>query len=81
MTSPRTRTAASSRWRASGTTTLRASHNGIFSNQLGGLVQSSGSLFTACTGSLPCTAPATFTNYVRDNNPGDNFGAQPDSLM
>jgi hypothetical protein len=66
---------------SSGTTTVRASHNGVFRNQVGGLLQSSGSLFTPCTGSLPCTAPGKFTNYVRDNDVGDNFGAQPDSLM
>jgi hypothetical protein len=64
-----------------GTTTLRASRNGVFRNQVGGLLQFSGSLFTPCTGALPCTTPDTFTNYVRDNDPGDNFGAQPDSLM
>ena len=64
-----------------GTTTLRASHNGVFSNQVIGLLQSSGSLFTPCTGPLPCAAPDTFTNYVRDNDSFDTFGAQPDSLM
>jgi hypothetical protein len=66
---------------SAGTTTLRASHNGVFRNQVGGLLRSSGSLFTPCTGALPCTAPDTFTNYVRGNDLGDNFGAQPDSLM
>jgi Right handed beta helix region len=52
-----------------GTTTLRTSRNGVFGNQVGGLLQSSPSLFTAGD------------NYVRDNQPGDNFGAQSDSLM
>jgi len=66
---------------SSGTTTLRASHNGVFRNQVGGLLQSSGSLFTPCTGPLPCIAPETFTNYVRDNDLFENIGAQPDALM
>lgn len=52
-----------------GTTTVRASGNGIFRNAMAGLLQSSGSLFTSGK------------NYVRDNDVGDNFGAQPDSLM
>ena len=52
-----------------GATTVRASGNGIFRNAVAGLLQSSGSLFTSGK------------NYVRDNDLGDNFGAQTDSLM
>ena len=52
--------------RFGGTTTLRASQNAVFRNPVAGLLQSSGSLYTN-------------TNYVRDNDVGDNFGAQPDS--
>lgn len=51
-----------------GTTTVRTSRNAVFHNQVAGLLQSSGSLFTT-------------ENYVRDNDGGDNFGAQPDSLL
>lgn len=54
---------------SSGTTTVRTSHNGVFRNAVGGLLQSTVSLFTAGD------------NYVRDNDLGDNFGAQSDSLM
>lgn len=53
-----------------GTTTLRASRNGVFRNPVAGLLQSSGSsLFTSGR------------NYVRDNAGGDNFGATADSLL
>ena len=51
-----------------GTTTVRTSQNAVFHNPIAGLLQSSGSLFTT-------------KNYVRDNDGGDNFGAQPDSLL
>jgi hypothetical protein len=54
---------------SAGTSTLRANRNGVFRNPVAGLLQSSGSLFT------------TGKNYVRDNDGGDNFGAQADSLL
>ena len=53
-----------------GTTTLRATRNAVFRNALAGL--------TAFPGSLLFT---TGQNYVRDNDGGDNFGAQADSLL
>ena len=51
------------------TTTVRASRNAVFRNAVAGLLLSSGQLFTAGT------------NYVRDNDIGDNFGALPDTLQ
>jgi hypothetical protein len=54
---------------SAGTSTLRAHRNGVFRNPVAGLQQSSGSLFT------------TGRNYVRDNDGGNNFGAQADSLL
>jgi Right handed beta helix region len=51
-----------------GVTTLRSSQNAVFRNAVAGLLQSSGSLYTN-------------KNYVRDNDGGDNFGAQPDSSL
>lgn len=50
------------------TTTLRSSQNAVFRNSVAGLLQSSGSLYTN-------------KNYVRDNDGGNNFGAQPDSTL
>ena len=55
-----------------GTASVRASRNGVFRNPVAGLLQSSGTLSTP--GGATCT-PATYTNYVRDNDGGDNFGA------
>jgi hypothetical protein len=52
-----------------GTTTLRTTQNAVFRNSVAGLLRSSGSLFT------------TGRNYVRDNDGGDDFGAQADSLL
>jgi hypothetical protein len=54
---------------SAGTSIVRTSLNGVFRNQVAGFLQSSGSLFT------------TGRNYVSDNDGGDNFGAQPDSLQ
>jgi len=51
-----------------GATTLRSSQNAVFRNPVAGLLQSSGSLYTN-------------KNYVRDNDGGDNFGAQADSAL
>jgi hypothetical protein len=65
-----------------GTATIRTSRNGVFRNQLAGLLPGSGTIYTPCTGALPCSPPPkSFTNYVSDNDAGDDFGAQPDSLM
>ncbi len=62
-----------------GTAFVRASRNGVFHNPVAGLLQSSGTLSTP--GGATCT-PTTYTNYVRDNDGGDNFGAGsvPDCL-
>jgi len=53
---------------AGSTTTFRTSQNAVFRNPVAGLLQSSGSLYTN-------------KNYVRDNDGGDSFGAQPDSTL
>jgi len=53
-----------------GATTLRASRNAVFRNPFAGLFAPLGVLFTT---------PGT--NYVRDNDGGDNFGATADSLL
>jgi hypothetical protein len=64
------------------TSIVRASRNGVFRNAVAGFLQSSGALFTPCTPSPACTPTPVFTNYVRDNDLGDNFGSTTDpSLM
>lgn len=62
-----------------GTATLRTTRTAVFRNALYGLLQSSGTLSTP--GGVTCT-PTTYTNYVRDNDLGDNIGAGsvPDCL-
>jgi len=62
-----------------GTAALRAARTAVFRNPVAGLLQSSGTLSTP--GGVTC-APQAYTNYVRDNDGGDNFGAGsvPDCL-
>lgn len=58
---------------------VRTARTAVFRNALYGLLQSSGTLSTP--GGVTCT-PTTYTNYVRDNDLGDNIGAGsvPDCL-
>ncbi len=62
-----------------GNAALRTARTAVFRNPVAGLLQSSGMLSTP--GGVTCT-PTTYTNYVRDNDGGDNFGAGtiPDCL-